>query len=276
VLHVLGEFFWRVRVGDEVKVVDYVAPPRIISAERTEKGLSWSAGRYATPQEILSAFGLKAALPQPKGIAPNQPSPWTETGASVWKHFAIFTVLALCVQMFFSLRSETVHSDRIAISPGEERNIATQPFAIRGGATNVVVRAETDIDNGWMSLTYTLVDPDTGKSWRSDRELAHYSGYSGGEAWSEGARSDDAVFSGVPAGKYILNISTDLPKDAARPVSARLRVERGSPSWYNWLALQIALLLLPLFVAWRSHAFEIRRWADSDHPREAESDDDDD
>ncbi len=276
VLHVLGEFYWRVKVGDEVKVVDYVAPPRIISAERTEKELSWSAGRYATPQEIQVAFGLKSGLPEPKDIASNQPSPWAETGATVWKHFAIFTVLALCVQLFFALRSQTVHSDRIAISPGEEKSITTQPFEITGAATNVVVRTETDLDNGWMSLTYTLVDPDTGKSWRSDRELAHYSGYTDGESWSEGTRSDDAVFSGVPAGKYLLNISTDLPRDARRAVSARLRVERGSPSWYNWLALQIGLLLLPLFVAWRSRAFEIRRWADSDHPRETESDDDDD
>ena len=276
VLHVLGEFYWRVKVGDRVKVNDYVTPPRIISAERTEKELTWSAGRYVTPDEVQAAFALKSALPAPRGIASNQPSPWAQTTASVWKYFVLFSALALVVQLFFALRSETVHVERFSIAPGEEKVVTTKQFLVKGASSNVVVNTETDLDNGSMELSYILVNPESGKSWRSDRELAHYSGYDDGESWSEGERSNDTVFPRVPAGKYLLNISTELPKEAKRAVTGKLKVERGHPSWINWIALQVLLLLLPLFAAWRSRAFEIRRWADSDHPRVTESGSDED
>ena len=279
VLHVLGEFTWRVKVGDKVEVMDYICPPRAVSAEKTAKELTWSVGRYVPREEIQKAFALKAALAEPKGIAPNQPSPMSESNRSMWKHFAVFSLIALEVQLFFALRSETVHKDTFSIAPGEEKVLTTTPFQIKSGNSNLVVHAETDLDNQWMEVTYTLVNPDSGKSWRSERDLAHYSGRDDEGSWSEGSRSDDVVFQHVPSGKYLLNVATELPKAAKRPVFARLKIERGHPSWINWLALQLGLLLLPLFAAWRAHAFEVRRWADSDHPKVSEasdSDDDDD
>ena len=276
VLHVLGEFYWRIKVGDTVKVNDYIAPPRIISAERTESELTWSAGRYCTPDEVKAAFALKSSLPAPRGIGLNQPSPWAETNATVWKYFALFTVLALSVQLFFAFRSETVHVERLTVSPGREAVVTTKPFQVKGGSSNVVVRTETSLDNAWMELSYTLVNPDTGGSWRTDREVAYYGGADDEGSWSEGSSTDDAMFSRVPSGKYVLNISAELPREAKGPVSMKLKVERGHPSWINWLALQVLLLLVPLFAAWRSRAFEVERWADSDHPRVLEIVDDDD
>ncbi|MBI3375445.1 MAG: DUF4178 domain-containing protein [Betaproteobacteria bacterium] len=271
VLHVLGEFYWRVRVGDTVAVIDYICPPRIISAEKTETELTWSVGRYMQPEEVQKAFALKVALPAPSDIAPNQPSPWGEKAGTAWKQFAILTVIALVVQLFFALRSQTVMRDAFSVWPGQDKEMTTKPFEVKGSNSNLVVRTTTNLDNAWMQLTYTLVDPATGKSWQSDREVAHYSGYEDGESWSEGDKSSDTVFQGVPAGKYVLNVSAELPKGTRRAVEGKFSVERGHASWINWLALQIALLFAPLFMSWRARSFEVRRWADSDHPKVSES-----
>ena len=75
VVHVLGEFYWKVKVGDSVLVDDYIAPPRMLSREKTTGEVSWSQGTYLTQDEVVQAFKVKTRMPEPKGIAPNQPSP---------------------------------------------------------------------------------------------------------------------------------------------------------------------------------------------------------
>lgn len=275
VLHVLGEFYWRVKVGDKVSVIDYISPPHIMSAERTQNEITWSAGRYVQPEEIQKAFALKVALPAPNGIAPHQISPWAENEKSAWKQFVVLTLVALAVQLFYAFRSETVARGSFSASPGAESEMTAGPFEVKGGTSSLVVRTTTNLANTWMGLSFTLVNPATGKSWRTDRELAYYGGVDDGESWSEGDRDNDAVFDAVPAGKYLLNVSSELPRDARGKVSGEFKVERGHASWANWLALQILLLIFPLFASWRSRAFEVRRWADSDHPK-ASSDDTDD
>ena len=93
-----------------------------------------------------------------------------------------------------------------------------------------------------------------------------------GDRWSEGSNSGLVSFGNVPQGTYQLQIEGELAPEATRPLGAVLRLERGHASWLNWLLLQLGLLSIPLFAAWRARAFEARRWADSDH---APDDDDD-
>ena len=47
-------------------------------------------------------------------------------------------------------------------------------------------------------------------------------------------------------------------------------------SWINWLLMQLLLFLLPAWASWRTHSYEVERWADSDHPKSTSSGDDDD
>jgi hypothetical protein len=48
------------------------------------------------------------------------------------------------------------------------------------------------------------------------------------------------------------------------------------PRWSFFFLTALALLVLPLFVFWRRRAFEVRRWAESDHPKITFSGSDDD
>ena len=275
VIHVLGEFYWRVKVGDVTETEDYIRPPQIVSRERTKNEVTWSLGRYMPVAEVQALFKPKAPLPAPKGIAPNQPSPYAEAVPRLWKQFAIISVVVFFLQIVFAFRSHEVASDKISVSPGGEQSLTTQPFTIKGNQGSTLVRAETDLKNTWAALTYTLVDPASGQTWSEGQEIGYYEGYDEGESWNEGSKNGEVVFYGVPPGQYVLNVSAELPKDAMAPLSGKIIVEHGHASWLNWLVLQLALMILPFYGWWRQRSFENERWADSDHPRGGGDDDDD-
>ena len=66
---VLGEFYWKVEVGDEVQTADYINPPRMLSSERSgapgsdlspgSQELNISLGTYLTPEQVEEAFGVE-------------------------------------------------------------------------------------------------------------------------------------------------------------------------------------------------------------------------
>jgi hypothetical protein len=78
VRHVLGEFYWKVEVGNSVRTADFISPPRMISFENSagqeSAEIIASVGRYMTTDEVESAFGIQK-LPRPWGIGPIQPAP---------------------------------------------------------------------------------------------------------------------------------------------------------------------------------------------------------
>ena len=276
VVHVLGEFYWRVRLGDTAATDDYIAPPQILSREKAKKEVTWTVGRYMPVEEVQAVFKPKTALPAPRGVSPNQPSPFKAAVPRLWKQFAWLTIAILALQLVFAFRSNKVYSESMDFAPGTEQSSTTQPFQIKGSTGSVVVRNDTNLSNGWASINYTLVDPKSGQTWSEAHELSYYEGREDGESWSEGSKRDEVVFYNVPPGEYRLNVAVELPDDAKSAVNGQIAVERGHASWLNWLLLQIALLILPFYGTWRARNFENQRWADSDHPRGGGDDDEDD
>jgi len=97
--YVLGEFYWKVVVGEEVTSRDLICPPYAMSIERSmamasaEQQLSGkrmnlgevnvSLGKYVKHEVIEEAFGLKGELPRGWIVAPNQPFP-CDRGIYTW------------------------------------------------------------------------------------------------------------------------------------------------------------------------------------------------
>ena len=82
VRYVLGEFYWKVSLDEQVRAVDYIAPPYMLSEESACFGKAEQAGRaqettyslgtYLPHEELEAAFNIKG-LRRGWGVAPNRP-----------------------------------------------------------------------------------------------------------------------------------------------------------------------------------------------------------
>lgn len=117
VRYVLGEFYWRVEVGEQAQTADYIAPPHMLSFERSETGESSeenaTLATYVSVEEMEAAFGVES-LSRPWGVAPAQPAPVLD-----WRLFCLWPVFVLVlVATYFALStsSNSTGSDPILLA----------------------------------------------------------------------------------------------------------------------------------------------------------------
>lgn len=278
VIYVMGEFTWRVSVGEQAVVSDYVAPPLMLSEERTGGEITWSLAEYIEPEEVATAFKLKQVLLRPIGVAPNQPSPHLGKVWPFWKAFGAFTLSALLIQIVFMIASQnkTVYQSSLEFERnGAASSLTTEVFPV-SGTGNLVVRNQTSLSNDWLYLDMELIERNSGRSYAFGRDISYYFGRDGGESWSEGNSRDEVVLSEVPAGEYFLQIHAETPAGGGERISDRLMVVRDVPQWSNFFITLLGLTIFPLLKWWRSHSFESRRWAESDYASSSDDDSDDD
>jgi ribosomal protein L37AE/L43A len=277
VIQVTGEFTWRIKCGETNRVVDYVAPPLMLSQERSGSDLNWSQGRYVEPALIAGAFNLPASLPEPVGVFANQPNPWAETVPRIWSLFAKLILLAILVQAFFMFVSNEkllLHQE-FTFEPRSGEEVQSREFEISAKQRKIAVRQSTSLDNNWMGVDLLLVNKTTGAAWQAARELSYYWGYDDG-SWSEGSRNDEVVFRNVPAGTYYLVLDPDMAPDKFVAVRDQVEVVTPRAGWSNFVLVSLFLLIFPVFSTFRRAAFETRRWAESDHAPVSRDDSDGD
>lgn len=295
---VLGEFPWRVRTGDAVTVSDFVAPPRLLSRERTKDETTWSVGRYMTGVEVWKACGLSTTPPEVKGIFANQPSPYQGKVMATWRRglmLAGLVVLLLIGREITAAREQVFTGSYVAQpTPGSsfavpgasqpvppspaaplaaslaEPAFVTEPFTLREGGT-LELDVATDLSNAWLALDVALVNLSTGTAVNVDTEIERYAGTDADGPWTEGSTSGRLLVPYVPAGEYYLRVE---PAGNAQ-THYTLTMRRDVVSELPYLLALGALCVWPIFVAVRAASFESRRWQESDSGSGGDDDDDD-
>lgn len=261
VTYVLGEFYWRVKVGDQAVVRDFVCPPYLLSQERTQDESVWTHGEYLEPEEVWAAFKQPGAPPARRGVAPAQPNPRMDAHRMLnW--FGALAVGAVVVYAAFSAFSQkkVVHeSSHVFYATLPEKSFVTPEFELTGRKSNVKVDIETNVHNRWAYFSMALINSDTGEALDFGREVAYYWD---DEPWGEGSPKDSVYLPPVRSGRYYLRVE---PESDAGAVAYKLRVTRDAPR-PGLLLLALLALALPLPYIWmRYWMFEVERWNQSDH-----------
>ncbi|TAL36139.1 MAG: DUF4178 domain-containing protein [Alphaproteobacteria bacterium] len=265
VQYVKGEFYWRIKKGDRSRTEDYVAPPLMLSFEYGEGEITAALCDYTEPQEIAAAFSLTKPMPPKKGVAPNQPNP-VKTGM-----LFMFTCIALAAAM-------VIHSTTAAVSPAKELitiaethvpgdqvlSFTSPPIEIPK-QTNIQVLSYAPVDNQWVELGLSLENEATGEAFNMRQPIEYYHGVDIDGNWSEGGRTQEDFFSGVPPGTYRLVYEVDSGAYAAgQAADIKITLRRGVTPWSNLILTMLFILIWP-GIAWsRKGAFESKRWMNSD------------
>ena len=288
---VQGEFYWKVEAGEQVRGVDYVAPPYMLSKEvstvyitdpsdankkkRATGEINWSLGTYIPVQQIEKSFGV-SGLPRPKGVAPNQPYKhwWIY---KYWIAFLILTLLAGFLTMVLSGSSRQVFSQTVTLPPLPNEDgtqvFFSQPFEL-AGRRNIRIVGESPVQNTWVYLEGDLINDETGVVQSFPIDISYYQGVEDGESWSEGGQSDSAYTSALPAGRYILRLEGQW-ETWSQPAVVSIRVEQNVTHGLNLLIALIALSVGPILMVIYHIGFERRRWSESMFGGGDGSDDDD-
>ncbi|MDR0564863.1 MAG: DUF4178 domain-containing protein [Azoarcus sp.] len=282
---VIGEFTWRVKVKDEAQLTDYIAPPLMLSCEQTKNEISWSLSTYLEPIEIAQSFGLKTALPAPKGVYANQPTPWVKPRRFAWRVFLFALVMALLLQWRGSQIPQTPYIQENPLFKIGAPWLS-EPFTLNKTTTLAVLSEAAGLNNSWIELGLALVNEKDGEARVGSSELSYYSGWDDEGRWTEDAMKRTLVFRDVPSGTWRLMMETTNAEPALKTqleyaeysstktnIPLTLTVRKRPPPWGNLIILLGTLLLPPLYLTMRAVGFEHARWLESDHPP-ADSDDD--
>jgi hypothetical protein len=265
--YVLGEFYWKVAVGEVAEMADFIRPPRMLSQEITipsESGeINWSLGTYTPPRVIQEAFKLPK-MPRPTGIAPHQPFPYSKVYVTWGILVAVWFLLG--VLLMTTAPNRRVYEQTFALMPlsGTEKSqvfFSDAPFELRS-RQNIEVAAWSDVDNSWVFVEGDLVDEATGVVQYFAIPIEYYHGVDGGESWSEGSRHSETYLSALPAGKYTLRLEVER-QNPNRGASLQVRISQGVPRLLHWFAALAALSVVPgLVLAYHTY-FETKRWENS-------------
>ncbi|MEZ5424816.1 MAG: DUF4178 domain-containing protein [Pyrinomonadaceae bacterium] len=262
--YVKGEFYWRVSVGETVRAVDFVAPPLMLSQEKSSNEVNWSLGTYLTNEEVEKAFGV-SNLPKPWSVAPNQPF----TGGFYIKYgFAMLLLLFIVAVFMIPLTglSKTVYSEEIRLEPMANQNatqtVFSKPFEIKGNRNVRITATVPSLNNSWADLDFDLIDQSNNRVESVPVEVEYYSGVDSDGSWTEGSKAEDATVSSIPAGNYTLRVQGSWFK-WQEPLPVTVKVEQNVIRGVNFCVAFIILAIVPVLALFRKFAFESKRWSES-------------
>jgi len=251
--YVLGEFYWRARVSDEVSVAEYIDSPWLLSREQNGGEIIWSRGIQLDGETVGTAFGPRSDFVS--GTAAKAASRSEHGRAVVWVGVvAIALLLLLHMIPFGTSRSAVVFGQTFHTTSADEgRTLTTEAFTVPATGGNLRITAQAPVFNNWIELGVSLVGPDD-ITFNATPSIEYYYGQDSDGSWSEGSQSTSVTFRSVPGGDYRLLIEPYAGAYRANPenpnawkpntpVDFTVTVTRHVPSWGNfWIAL---LLLIP-------------------------------
>lgn len=257
VMFVLGEFYWKVHLGDVAFTSDFVAPPFMLSMEAESGGVIWSLGQYVEPKIVADAVGLDIAqMPNRAGVGANQVNRHQQNLKRLTPIWLLSMVLTVALGLFFTARAPKQVALELNYPYPIVEDTLSKEFMIGGGIDNVEIEvaASNDFSNHWLEFGGILHNVTTNQNYELLIPVEFYEGNDDGH-WTEGSKSASVVLNQVPEGKY--ELVSSVASDTTGMVN--IKVWRGVPIYSNWIFVLILLTIFPVVLFIKSAGFEKKR-----------------
>ena len=167
---VIGEFYWKVMVGETVRTLDYIAPPLAISKEissspdpaapDSDEGkkkkksveVNYSQSRYMTVGEVEKAFSI-ANLPRPTTVGMQQPYGGGKI-FTIWRNLIAALILIALVLGLRGTHSDVLSETLDFANPSETESTSTQATAAATSSTaSAGTSSQPATGTDWSSAT---------------------------------------------------------------------------------------------------------------------------
>jgi hypothetical protein len=267
-----GAFTWEPKLGDAVQVIRWFAPGEMLSVEMSG----------SEQESTLSVLTDRAALLQSFGLDPAEVrGPWGQhallpitAGQDMGFIAAVaggFLAATLVLLMLLAGRGETVF-------PSKTFMVAELPqtleLPVKGQNELVQVELSSDLGNAWAELEVEMEGPEGDPMFEASRLVEYYSGYEGGENWTEGDRTDRLIFRAGEPGIYRMTVAmgekgVEAYGAVVEPSMVMVQAREGvtASSWL-WAAAVIFLVVMGFgpvmrWLAWQSRLKQ-GDWTDED------------
>jgi len=289
---VVGEFYWRVAVGETVKETDYVTPGTMLACEDAQGERTWTRLDMLDWGEAETAFGAPGRRREYSHPAPHERSPFKSQLFEAWVIGLIAAVTLFIVSGMAGSQQRIAGTTTDAILDGPEKTLVIKDVVLPPGRSRVEIDADASgLDNSWVDLDYSLTDQKTQDSIDSYGTAEFYSGSDSDGPWSEGDQRPSVSLSSIPGGTYDLIVTLSAHKwngagssapatDASLmgghgfadggwggtgaggvTVPVTVTVDRGGIFGGNIVLGLIVILIWPIIVLFRHLGFEKRRKA---------------
>ncbi|REC59657.1 DUF4178 domain-containing protein [Chryseobacterium pennae] len=205
---------------------EYVNGTEMISREQYGKSLQFFKGNHISRGEIKKAFGI-TDMPYRSGTGIVQPFLFNVKQCT---NIMAITALLICILQLYVVTSrsnQTVFEQGVNFADVTDKEMVSKSFTLSGGSAPLKVHVFSDVDNSWANVGLGLVNEKTNEVIYASKDIEKYSGFEGGESWSEGSTTEDFNLCGIPGGTYHFLISAekesgtkDLFKSGYRPDNA--------------------------------------------------------
>ncbi|RNI22562.1 hypothetical protein [Rufibacter latericius] len=246
-----------------------------LAVNKTEQ--SWMLGEHIEPEEVKQAFALQGHMPDRIDVGAVE----TFSQNFSFKYIATMAGWAAGILLLIQVLLSTFHQNKVLLDktftlteeagkgtlmplPGPTIDIGSSFL----GSTNLQVFLRAPVTNTWFATGISLLNVKTGREYFVEVGVEFYSGYEGGERWTEGSPGTDQILSSIPSGTYQVYLQPSreaLALGASLPETFDLMLVQDVPIWSNfWIAL-LLLAAVPLVQGIRHYNFEKSRWMNSDY-----------
>ena len=259
-----GAIPYETEPGDEIRYIDAVSPPFLLTQEMSEgtgggEETEFSVTEYVDQGKIAKRFGTKS---KPKGIHPAQTYS-AIPGEKMLRRLGIVGSLLLFTGFCFTAFSgEPLHKQELTTGQLNGKEVLTEPFEIKRAGETLEVEFHADLKNRWVEFGTALFSEEKRSVISAeDGYFGYYSGVEGGESWSEGSRSHTAYWKVKDPGVYRLLLTVWKTDDSAGQTPVRVTVNHQVTRAYLLAIVFLLWLILPIYLFVRRRGFEKKRWA---------------
>jgi ribosomal protein L37AE/L43A len=260
-----GEFPGDVFEHDNIGCREFICPPELWARELHPNGLCWYHGEHIDCNELYAAFGQEVSLPYRSGIGAIQPVRGVVNPAflrvSVIGVVLIFLFVFLIGNVF--LQNKVVYENTWYLEDTlTSHKVVTPKFKLDKSRANLLVTLQAPVVNNWFEANITLVNADNGTEYTIEEGVEYYSGYEGGESWSEGSTETDEFIQYLPKGTYFMEIMATKPVGNS-PAYYTIEAKYDVAMWRNFFIFVLMAIIPGLGAFLYARNREKIRWENS-------------